>query len=101
MLLLSLLLLIVLLFSPVDYQHSDTSATPLMVATGRGLIGIVEQLLNLGADPSLKASNDWTALDWAKKFQHEEIIDMLEAAMYVCFKSAMVFAYVCQLSTPG
>ncbi|KAL3867100.1 hypothetical protein ACJMK2_044331 [Sinanodonta woodiana] len=65
----------------VDYQHSDTSATPLMVAAGRGLIGIVEQLLNLGADPSLKASNEWTALDWAKKFQHEEIIDMLEAAM--------------------
>ena len=63
----------------VDYQHSETSITPLMIAAGRGFTDIVEQLLNMGADATKKASNEWTALDWAKKFQREEIIDMLEA----------------------
>ena len=63
----------------VDYQHSETSITPLMIAAGRGFTEVVEQLLNMGADAGIKASNDWTALDWAKKFQRDDIVDMLEA----------------------
>ncbi|XP_062409624.1 3'-5' RNA helicase YTHDC2 [Sardina pilchardus] len=63
----------------VDYRHSDTSATPLMVASARGFISQAEQLLSMGASISLKASNGWTALDWAKHFNQAEVVDLLEA----------------------
>ncbi|CAH1795870.1 unnamed protein product [Owenia fusiformis] len=65
----------------VDYIHAETSATPLMIAAGRGFFSIVEQLLNLGANSSIRASNDWMAVDWAKRFEHTEVVDLLEAHM--------------------
>ena len=44
----------------VDYQHSETQATALMVASGRGCFSVVEQLLNLGANPHIKEpKNGW------------------------------------------
>lgn len=43
----------------VDYRHSETSATPLMVAAGRGFISQMEQLLSMGASVHVKASNGW------------------------------------------
>lgn len=46
-------------FYPVDYRHSETGATPLMVAAGRGFLTQMEQLLNMGADINIKASNGW------------------------------------------
>ncbi|KAL0965522.1 hypothetical protein UPYG_G00282400 [Umbra pygmaea] len=63
----------------VDYMHSETSATPLMVAAGRGFLSQIEQLLSMGASIKLKASNGWTALDWAKHFQQAEAVDLLES----------------------
>jgi ankyrin repeat protein len=70
-------------FVAVDYMHSATSVTALMVAAGRGFSAVVDQLLALGANPSLKASNGWTALDWAKRFNQSEVVELLEAHMYV------------------
>lgn len=67
----------------MDYAHSETSATPLMIAAGRGFFDIVEQLLSLGTNVNIRARNDWTALDWAKKFEHTDITELLEAHMYV------------------
>ncbi|XP_064618810.1 3'-5' RNA helicase YTHDC2-like [Lineus longissimus] len=63
----------------VDYMHSETSATPLMIAAGRGFGQIVEQLLCLGANTNIRASNGWSALDWAKKFDRNDVIELLEA----------------------
>ncbi|XP_064165023.1 3'-5' RNA helicase YTHDC2 [Anguilla rostrata] len=63
----------------VDYRHSETSATPLMVAAGRGFLGPMEQLLSMGASVNMKASNGWTALDWAKHFNQAEAVDLLES----------------------
>ncbi|XP_029921977.1 3'-5' RNA helicase YTHDC2 isoform X2 [Myripristis murdjan] len=63
----------------VDYMHSETSATPLMVAAGQGFLSQMEQLLNMGADISIKSSNGWTALDWAKHFQQMDAVDLLES----------------------
>ncbi|XP_053557527.1 3'-5' RNA helicase YTHDC2 [Bombina bombina] len=63
----------------VDYQHSDTSATPLMVAAGRGFLSQVEQLISMGANVHIKASNGWMALDWAKHFGQSEVVDVLES----------------------
>ncbi|XP_023389396.1 probable ATP-dependent RNA helicase YTHDC2 [Pteropus vampyrus] len=63
----------------VDYRHSETSATALMVAAGRGFSSQVEQLISMGADVHSKASNGWMALDWAKHFGQTEIVDLLES----------------------
>ncbi|XP_053341689.1 3'-5' RNA helicase YTHDC2 isoform X1 [Clarias gariepinus] len=63
----------------VDYMHSETSATPLMVAAGRGFISQMEQLLSMGANVKAKSSNGWTALDWAKHFNQTEAVDLLES----------------------
>lgn len=63
----------------VDYQHSHTCVTALMVAAGRGHIDVVEQLLNLGANLNIKAGNEWTALDWAKHRNKTDCIELIEA----------------------
>nr|CAD7588004.1 unnamed protein product [Timema genevievae] len=63
----------------VDYQHSETSVTPLMVAAGRGDLNTAEQLLSLGANINIKASNDWAALDWARNLNQVEMMDLIEA----------------------
>ncbi|XP_063065850.1 3'-5' RNA helicase YTHDC2 [Engraulis encrasicolus] len=63
----------------VDYKHTEKSVTPLMVAAARGFISQVEQLLSMGASTSIKAPNDWTAIDWAKHFEQTEVVDLLEA----------------------
>ncbi|XP_071321926.1 3'-5' RNA helicase YTHDC2 isoform X2 [Trachinotus anak] len=65
----------------VDYTHSETGATPLMVTAGRGFIAQMEQLLIMGADISMKASNGWTALDFAKHFQQTEAVDLLQSSI--------------------
>jgi len=67
----------------VDYVHSETTVTALMVAAGRGFFGTVEQLLNMGANVSAVSSNDWTALDWARQFEQHDIVELLETHMYV------------------
>ncbi|XP_061836673.2 3'-5' RNA helicase YTHDC2 isoform X1 [Nerophis lumbriciformis] len=65
----------------VDYMHSETGATPLMVSAGRGFHAQMAQLLNMGADVNLKASNGWTPLDFAKHFQQAEAVDLLQSSI--------------------
>ncbi|KAK5851607.1 hypothetical protein PBY51_023149 [Eleginops maclovinus] len=65
----------------VDYRHTDTGSSALMVAAGRGFLPQMEQLLNMGADINLKASNDWMALDFATHFQQTEAIDLLKSSI--------------------
>uniref|UniRef100_A0A8C6NIB8 RNA helicase n=1 Tax=Nothobranchius furzeri TaxID=105023 RepID=A0A8C6NIB8_NOTFU len=66
---------------PVDYMHSETGSTALMVAAGRGFTSQIQQLLSLGADINLKAANGWTALDFAKHFQQTEAMDFLRSSI--------------------
>ncbi|KAK9975451.1 hypothetical protein ABG768_023491 [Culter alburnus] len=73
----------------VDYGHSETSATALMVAAGRGFISQMEQLLSMGANVNIKASNGWTALDWAKHFNQPEAVDLLESHIW-CVESGQL-----------
>ncbi|XP_048787874.1 3'-5' RNA helicase YTHDC2-like isoform X3 [Lagopus muta] len=63
----------------VDYRHSETSATALMIAAGRGFLSQVEQLISMGASVHCKSSNGWMALDWAKHFGQTEVVDLLES----------------------
>ncbi|XP_076867546.1 3'-5' RNA helicase YTHDC2 isoform X2 [Brachyhypopomus gauderio] len=63
----------------IDYRHRETSATALMVAAARGFTDQMEQLLSMGASVHVKASNGWTALDWARHFKQTEAADLLES----------------------
>ncbi len=46
----------------VDHQHSDTSMTALMIASARGYVNLVEQLLEFGAEADLKdRKQNWSA----------------------------------------
>lgn len=67
----------------VDYMHSETSVTPLMVAVSRGFVAVAEQLLNMGANFNVRSINEWTAMDYARKFNQEDTIELLEAYMWV------------------
>lgn len=68
----------------VDYQHSQTLVTTLMVAAGRGCLNTVEQLLNLGANLNLMSCNEWTAYDWAKNMNQLECAELIEAYKKTC-----------------
>ncbi|XP_061655818.1 3'-5' RNA helicase YTHDC2 isoform X1 [Phyllopteryx taeniolatus] len=68
----------------VDYMHSEKGVTPLMVTAAQGFLTQMEQLLNMGADINLKASNGWTPLDFAKHFQQVDAVDLLQSS--VAFK---------------
>ncbi|XP_072272182.1 3'-5' RNA helicase YTHDC2 isoform X2 [Pyxicephalus adspersus] len=63
----------------VDYRHSSSSASPLMVAAGRGFVSQVEQLLSIGANIHTRSFNGWKAVDWARHFGQTEIVDLLES----------------------
>ncbi|KAF4803514.1 putative ATP-dependent RNA helicase YTHDC2 [Turdus rufiventris] len=63
----------------VDYRHSETGATALMISSGRGFLSQVEQLISMGASIHCKSSNGWMAVDWARHFGQTEVIDLLES----------------------
>lgn len=54
-----------------------------MVAAGRGFLGVVEQLLNMGANVAIRSSNDWRAVDWARKYDQQDIAELIEAYVLV------------------
>ncbi|XP_071845788.1 3'-5' RNA helicase YTHDC2-like isoform X2 [Apostichopus japonicus] len=63
----------------VNFQHSQTSVTPLMVAAAKGNTDTVEKLLTLGANVHLKAGGDQTALDLAKHSGNNDLVSYLQA----------------------
>jgi ankyrin repeat protein len=41
----------------------------------------VKTLLALGADPTVKEKADWTPLQIAQQFEHDEVIELLKQAL--------------------
>eukprot|EP00066_Takifugu_rubripes_P013439 XP_011602705.1 PREDICTED: probable ATP-dependent RNA helicase YTHDC2 [Takifugu rubripes] len=68
----------------VNYRHSETGTTALMVTAGQGFLTQMEQLLHMGADVNIKASNGWTAADFAKHFHQSESLELLKSFLEVC-----------------
>lgn len=64
---------------PIDLKHSKTGVTALMCAAGRGRCDLLEELLLNGANPFLKADNNWTALDFAQQMNRPEAELLLRA----------------------
>lgn len=50
-----------------------------MVASARNSLNTIEQLLILGANIWIKASNDMTALDWANHMNHKEAAELIQS----------------------
>jgi ankyrin repeat protein len=64
----------------VDGIDDEYRSTPLGVAARRGQRGMVELLLERGADPSLSGAS-WSApLAWARGRGHDDVVAMLLAA---------------------
>ena len=59
-------------------DRDDSGFTALMRASYMGHDGIVKLLLNNGADKFIKNSEGKTALDLAKEYKQEKIIELLE-----------------------
>lgn len=57
---------------------TKTKTTPLMQAAYKGDVRLVKLFLEYGADPNLKDQQGKTALDMAKKKNHQEVIDLLQ-----------------------
>ncbi|XP_049535940.1 3'-5' RNA helicase YTHDC2-like [Anopheles darlingi] len=49
----------------VDFQHTETKMTALMIAAAKGYVDILKSLLDMGADPSIREKHNYTAHDWA------------------------------------
>ncbi|XP_002978696.2 DExH-box ATP-dependent RNA helicase DExH6 [Selaginella moellendorffii] len=61
----------------VDYQHSSTGITALMVAAGKGRVEDVGVLLSLGSSCSLVSQEGQTALDMAESNGEEEAAETI------------------------
>lgn len=51
--------------NPINFQHTETKMTALMIAAAKGYVNVVKRLLDMGADPSVKGKHNFTALDWS------------------------------------
>ena len=63
----------------IDYQHSLTKMTALIVASARGNLALVEQLLELGADLNVQdPEKGRNAMEWARHFNQETVADFIQ-----------------------
>ncbi|XP_066911197.1 3'-5' RNA helicase YTHDC2-like [Clytia hemisphaerica] len=63
----------------IDYQHSDTKMTSLIVAAARGNQTLTEQLIELGAKLDIRdPNNNRDALEWANHFSQNHVVEYLK-----------------------
>lgn len=51
--------------NPINFQHTETKMTAMMIAAAKGYTNVVKRLLDMGADPMVKGKHNFTALDWS------------------------------------
>ncbi|XP_055600297.1 3'-5' RNA helicase YTHDC2-like [Uranotaenia lowii] len=68
--------------NPINFQHTETKMTALMIAAAKGYTSVVKRLLDMGADSSIKGKHNFTALDWSVSINgYNACSQMLEQAM--------------------
>ncbi|KAK7300204.1 hypothetical protein RJT34_11041 [Clitoria ternatea] len=65
----------------LNYQHSLTGLTPLMVFAGKGKVGDMCMLLSIGADCNLRAEDGMTALEIAERENQSEAAEIIKKHM--------------------
>ncbi|XP_050074354.1 3'-5' RNA helicase YTHDC2-like [Anopheles maculipalpis] len=50
---------------PINFKHTETQMTALMIAAAKGYTEIVQKLLDMGADPHIQEKHGYNAFDWA------------------------------------
>ncbi|XP_053675949.1 3'-5' RNA helicase YTHDC2-like [Anopheles nili] len=81
---------------PIDFQHTETKMTGLMIAAAKGYVEIVSKILEMGADPNIEEKHNYTAYDWACFVNGSSVCsEMLKRAVE---KSKSSFAYPTLLS---
>ncbi|MFX6759800.1 ankyrin repeat domain-containing protein, partial [Acinetobacter baumannii] len=60
-----------------DAESPDDKMTPVMLAAMRGRVAAVEVLRDNGADLTLKNKDGLTAMDLARRYGQEGVIDVL------------------------
>ena len=64
----------------IDYQHSETKMTALIVSAARGNLTLIEQLIELGANLDiLDPKNNRNALEWAQHFNQNHVADYIQS----------------------
>lgn len=61
-----------------DLNLACDEKTPLMFAAKYGKVDLAKILLKNGADKNLKTSKGLTALDYAKKYEQKELVEILK-----------------------
>ena len=61
----------------MDRQTGEWNETALMIAVAFNYRDVVRVLLEAGADPNIKDSDGWTALDWAHYYNYRRITKIL------------------------
>lgn len=61
----------------LNFQHTSTRLTPLMVFAKKGRVGNICMLLSLGVDCHLRDSDGKTALEWAEQENQKEAVEIL------------------------
>lgn len=67
----------------IDYQHSETGLTALMIAAALGYSDLCEQLLQSGASLTVRAPNNCTALDFANEFKQVSTSNLIKQHMFL------------------
>lgn len=75
----------------MNYQHSQTNVSVLMSASITGQLDLIEELLGLGANCNLKSCNDLMAIDWAKRFTKNDVVELLDCYQFVYL--ILIFCY--------
>lgn len=73
----------------LNYQHSLTGFTPLMVFSGKGRVADICMLLSFGAECHLRAKDGSTALEWAERENHREAAEILKKHMEGAISSSI------------
>uniref|UniRef100_A0A182NUA0 Helicase-associated domain-containing protein n=1 Tax=Anopheles dirus TaxID=7168 RepID=A0A182NUA0_9DIPT len=81
----------------VDYPHSDTRMTPLMIAAAKGFVGVVKTLLGMGANPCVVGRRSLNAMDWCAEQEQNECWQLMQAAILEDIQETSVVDRMCQV----